>query len=335
MRGRDTQSPGTVRMVQTTETLVSEFEAEARVSEVETVATDVVELELRAADGTPWPPWTPGAHIDLILDADTTRQYSLCGSPSDRGLYRVAVLNAPGGRGGSRLVHALAVGDHVRIRGPRNHFPLLAAPRYVFIAGGIGITPMLPMIEAVQATGAEWHLHYGGRSLASMAYLTTLEKYGDRVSAVPQDELGILDLATILGDPEPGLMIYCCGPEPLLAAVESACAAWPQGALHLERFAAKPRDTEGADTAFELVLQRSGVSVEVPADQTVFDAMRAAGVSVLGSCLEGICGTCETGVIEGEVDHRDSVLDEDEQEENDAMMVCVSRCRSARLVLDA
>ncbi len=319
-----------------TETLVSEFEADVRVSHVEAVAEDVVEIGLRTSDGTPLPGWTPGAHIDLVLSEETTRQYSLCGSPADPDGYRVAVLKAPASRGGSELVHRLAVGDEIRIRGPRNHFPMLASPRYVFVAGGIGITPMLPMIEAAEAAGADWQLHYGGRSLASMAYLTGLAKHGDRVNLVPQDEKGILDLATILGTPRPDTLIYCCGPEPLLAAVEAACATWPAGALHLERFAAKPREeSEGADTSFELVLQRSGLSVTVTPEQSVFDAMRAAGVPVLGSCLEGICGTCETGVLEGEVDHRDSVLDEDEQEENDAMMVCVSRCHSARLVLDA
>ena len=318
-----------------TQTLVSEYEAEVRVSHVRGVADDVVEIAFEKPDGTPLPPWTPGAHIDLLLGADTTRQYSLCGTPADPARYRVAVLRAPDSRGGSTRVHALSPGDDIRIRGPRNHFPLLAAPRYLFIAGGIGITPMLPMIEAAEAAGADWQLHYGGRSLASMAYLSTLGSYGDRVHLVPQDEQGILDLATILGSPTGGTLVYCCGPEPLLAAVESACDSWPPGALHLERFSAKPRESGTDDTSFELVLQRSGISVSVGPDQTVFEAMRAAGVPVLGSCLEGICGTCETGVLEGDVDHRDSVLDEDEQEAMDAMMVCVSRCHSARLVLDA
>jgi ferredoxin-NADP reductase len=325
----------TQAIIGTTETLVSEFEAGVQVAQVEPVADDIVEISLVTPDGTPLPPWTPGAHIDVVLDQDLTRQYSLCGSPADPDRYQVAVLKAPGSRGGSERVHALSAGDPIRIRGPRNHFPLLAAPRYIFVAGGIGITPMLPMIEAADAAGAEWELHYGGRSLSSMAYLTRLSTYGDKVNLVPQDEKGILDLAGILGTPQPGVLVYCCGPEPLLAAVESACTSWPPGALHLERFAAKPREIDGADDSFELVLQRSGLSVTVGADQSVFEAMRAAGVPVLGSCLEGICGTCETGVVEGRVDHRDSVLDEDEQEENDAMMVCVSRCLSARLVLDA
>jgi ferredoxin-NADP reductase len=245
------------------------------------------------------------------------------------------VLLAPDSRGGSRQVHALTQGQTLRIRGPRNNFPLVSSPRYVFIAGGIGITPMLPMIEAADAAGADWTLHYGGRSRTSMAYLAELAAYGDRVSLVPQDEKGLLDVAGILAQPDPETLVYCCGPEPLLAVVEKEAASWPHGALHLERFAAKEIEREGDDAAFELVLQRSGITVTVPADKTVFDTMRDAGVSVLGSCLEGICGTCETGVLEGDVDHRDSVLDADEQEANDAMMVCVSRCRGSRLVLDA
>lgn len=316
-------------------TVVSEFEAEVLVSQVARPADDVVELTLTASDGRPLPPWTPGAHIDLLLGDGLVRQYSLCSSPADPSAYRVAVLLAPDSRGGSRAVHALAEGETLRIRGPRNNFQLVSATRYVFIGGGIGITPMLPMIEAADAAGADWRLFYGGRSRSSMAYLDLLAAYGDRVTLVPQDEAGLLDVAGILAEPDPDTLIYCCGPEPLLAVVEDKASGWPHGALHLERFAAKEIEHEGADTEFELVLQRSGITVTVPADTTVFDAMRDAGVSVLGSCLEGICGTCETSVLEGEVDHRDSVLDADEQEAMDAMMVCVSRCRGARLVLDA
>jgi ferredoxin-NADP reductase len=302
---------------------------------VERPAEDVALLTLSHPASGHLPPWTPGAHIDLILGEDLVRQYSLCGSPADADAYQVAVLLAPDSRGGSAAVHRLAEGDRVPIRGPRNHFPLVASTRYVFIAGGIGITPMLPMIEEAEAAGADWDLHYGGRSRTSMAFTDLLSKYGDRVHLVPQDEAGILDLDAILGRPTPETLVYCCGPEPLLAAVEQRCETWPGHALHLERFAAKPRESEGDDTAFELVLQRSGKTIEVGPEVTVFDAMRSAGVSVLGSCLEGICGTCEQTVLEGEVDHRDSVLDEEEQESNEVMMVCVSRCRGPRLVLDA
>jgi ferredoxin-NADP reductase len=318
--------------------MMTEVETDVTVRDVERVAEDVVRLDLAAADGTHLPPWTPGAHIDLLLPGDPdelVRQNSLCGTLADRDRYQVAVLRAPDGRGGSDAVHRLRAGDRLRIRGPRNHFPLAPSRRYLFLAGGIGITPMLPMIEEAEAAGAEWSLHYGGRSLQSMAFVEELAKHGDRVHLVPQDEHGLLDLDALLDPPAEGTLVYCCGPEPLLQAVEERCRAWPAGSLHLERFAAKDRGDDGDDAAFDIVLQRSGLTLRVEPGETVFESMRAAGVSVLGSCLEGICGTCEQGVLEGEVDHRDSVLDEDEQAENDCMMVCVSRARGPRLVLDA
>ncbi|MGB3828725.1 MAG: PDR/VanB family oxidoreductase [Ornithinimicrobium sp.] len=317
-----------------TATLVSEVESEAVVSAVTTPAEGIVELTLSAADGGTLPGWTPGAHIDVILKPDLVRQYSLCGQRHETS-YRIAVLLSPESRGGSQGVHHLTEGDTVRIRGPRNNFPMLASKSYIFIAGGIGVTPMLPMIEAAEAAGADWHVFYGGRSEHTMAYLDQLRQYGDRVTAVAQDQQGVLDVAAILAEPRANTLIYCCGPEPLLAAVEEHSRRWPAGALHLERFSAKDVQRDGADTDFEVVLQRSGKTIQVRPDQTVFEAMREADVSVLGSCLEGVCGTCEVGVLDGEVDHRDSVLDEEEQEEMDCMMVCVSRCKGTRLVLDA
>ncbi len=316
-------------------TVVTELETDVELRSVRQVADDVVELTLAEPGGQTLPPWTPGAHVDLLLGDDLVRQYSLCSSPAEPSTYRIAVLRAPDSRGGSVAVHALAEGATIRIRGPRNNFPLSSSPRYVFVAGGIGITPLLPMIEEAEAAAADWQLWYGGRTRASMAYLPELEKYADRVTVVPQDEAGLLDLDAILGEPDPRALVYCCGPEPLLAAVEERCSDWPHGGLHVERFAAKQVAHDGVDESFEIVLQRSGLSLTVAPDATVFQTLRDAGVSVLGSCLEGICGTCETGVLEGEVDHRDSVLDPDEQAEMDCMMVCVSRCRGNRLVLDA
>ena len=314
---------------------VSEFEASVTVDATERIADDVLLLRLRPESGERLPAWTPGAHIDLILPGDVVRQYSLCGSPADLGCYQVAVLHVPDGRGGSRTVHGLGEGDRVRVRGPRNHFPLVASRRYLFVAGGIGITPIIPMLEEVEAAGADWTLHYGGRTAQSMAFRDLLGKYGDRVRLVAQDQEGLLDLASALGTVTPDTLVYACGPEPLLRAVEEHCQRWPANSLHLERFAAKERTDDAADTSFDVVLQRSGLTLTVDPGTTVFDTMRAAGVSVLGSCLEGICGTCEQTVLEGEVDHRDSVLDEEEQEAQDCMMVCVSRARGPRLVLDA
>jgi ferredoxin-NADP reductase len=208
------------------------------------------------------------------------------------------------------------------------------APRYVFIAGGIGITPILPMAEAAQAAGADWKMLYGGRSRGSMAFLDQLSGYGERVRLCPQDEAGLLPLESILARPQNDTLVYCCGPEPLLRAVEQLCESWPRGSLHIERFAAKAIKAEpGGDREFEVVLQRSGLTLTVPADRSILDAVEGARVgNVLSSCRNGICGTCEVGVLEGSPDHRDSVLTEAEQE--DAMMICISRSHSPRLVLD-
>ena len=318
-----------------THTLVREFEADLVVARVEKVAHDVVAVALTRPDGEALPDWTPGAHVDLVLDDGITRQYSLCGRTSDTHSWRIAVLRSPDSRGGSEAVHHLTEGATVRVRGPRNHFPVVASPHYLFIAGGIGITPLVPMIDEAEAVGADWQLFYGGRSRTSMAFADELvARHGSRVHLIPEDEQGRLDLEGILRDPKPQTLVYACGPEPLLAAVEERCAAWPPGSLHLERFSARPTSEGTDESTFEVVLQRSGKTLPVPPDKSVFEVVRAAGVSVLGSCLEGICGTCETGVIDGEVEHRDSVLDDEERESNEVMMICVSRCRSARLTLD-
>ena len=325
-----------MRTMTTTQTIVREHEADLVVQEAETVADGVVALTLADPNGAELPPWTPGAHIDFVLTDDLLRQYSLCSSPSKQNVWRVGVLRDPNSRGGSEKVHiALAAGSIVRVRGPRNHFPLVASGRYLFVAGGIGITPMLPMIAEANAAGSDWRLLYGGRERASMAFLDELAQYGGRVTIVPQDEEGMLDLESVLGTPQSDTLVYCCGPEGLLHAVEKFCEKWPSGTLHIERFTAKPQEpTTEADSSFELVLQRSGLTVQVPPDKSVLTVIREAGVSVLASCLEGICGTCETEVIDGDVDHRDSVLNEDERASNEYMMVCVSRCRSPRLTLD-
>jgi len=301
----------------------------------ETVADGVIALTLREPGGAPLPEWTPGAHVDLALRPDLVRQYSLCGDPADRTAYRLGVLRDPNGGGGSRHVHdRLAEGDVVRVRGPRNNFALAPAPRYQFVAGGIGITPILPMIAAAEAAGAEWNLVYGGRHRASMAFLDELAAHGDRVSVHPQDETGLLDLETLLGTPQPDVLVYCCGPEPLLAAVERRCSTWPAGALHVERFAARPLSVPVRAEAFDIELVRSGLTLTVPPQRSILDVVEAAGVGVLSSCAEGTCGTCETGVLDGRPDHRDSVLTAEERAADDCMLICVSRSRTDRLVLD-
>ncbi|WIX90695.1 PDR/VanB family oxidoreductase [Amycolatopsis sp. DG1A-15b] len=301
---------------------------ELLVDRKEKLADGVVRLTLRAPGGEPLPPWEPGAHIDLVLPG-FRRQYSLCGSPEDRSAYQVAVLRETGGRGGSAYVHdSLSAGDRIEVDGPRNHFALADAERYVFIAGGIGITPILPMLDRATAAGRDWQLVYGGRTRASMAFMEELSSHGDRVVFRPQDEHGLLDLPTLLAGVKPGTAVYCCGPEPLLAAVE----ALEPADLHVERFTAQP--DEGPRTAFEVELAGSGRVLRVPADRSILEVVEEAGVTVLSSCREGTCGTCETGVLGGTPDHRDSVLTADERLENEVMMLCVSRSCSPRLVLD-
>ena len=224
-----------------TQTLLREFEADLVVESYETVAEDVVALTLVDPSGASLPAWSPGAHIDLILTDELTRQYSLCSSPGDPSRYTVGILNAPDSRGGSRYVHdSIKQGSTLRIRGPRNHFPLVGSPRYVFIAGGIGITPMLPMIAEAEAAGAEWTLLYGGRSLESMAYAEFLRSYGDRVTLLPGNDVALMSAALDerLAVAQDDTLVYTCGPEGLLGAVEDRCATWPSGSLHLERFAA-------------------------------------------------------------------------------------------------
>lgn len=303
------------------------------------VADRAVELVFAAEDGAPLPPWQPGAHIDLVLDSSTIRQYSLCGDPDDRNTYRVAVLHEPHGRGGSARIHdEMRVGDTVVIRGPRNHFRLEESASYVFIAGGIGITPLLPMIRRVSSAGSTWRLHYAGRQRSTMAYLPELEELGraadghQRVHVSPSAEVGRIDLDAVLGGGGPGLIVYCCGPESLLDAVEDA-ANGRSLLCRTERFVARTI-ADATNTPFAVRLATTGIELAVPADRPLLDVLFDADVDVLTSCEEGTCGTCEVGVLEGVPDHRDSVLTAEEQASCDRMMVCVSRSRTPRLVLN-
>lgn len=308
-----------------------------RVSRRTPAADGVVELTLVAADGGDLPLWQPGAHIDLVRGDGLVRQYSLCGDAADARTWRIAVLREPSGRGGSAWVHdRLRLGESVTVRGPRNHFRLEAARHYVFIAGGIGVTPVRPMVAAVDAAGAEWRLAYGGRTRASMAFVDELARYGDKVAIRPQDEVGLLDLDEVIGVPRPDTLIYCCGPEPLVRAVTSRCDRWPDPVLRVERFApaSPPADADVVDAPISVELRRTGVTVDVPVGTTVLEAVNAVGANVMSSCEEGLCGTCETEVLDGVPDHRDSVLTDAERASGTCMMLCVSRARTPRLVLD-
>jgi ferredoxin-NADP reductase len=287
-------------------------------------------LTLRAVDGGTLPSWRPGAHIDVVLGDGLVRQYSLCGDPNDSRTWRLGVLKEGPG---STVVHErVRPGDKLVTRGPRNHFALEDASGYLFLAGGIGITPILPMVAAADAAGIEWRLVYGGRRRSTMAFLDVLSAYGDKVDIRPQEEFGLLDLDAALATAAPGTLVYCCGPEPMLAAAEERCAVLTPGSLRTERFTPKP--VTGPNEAFEVELALSGRTLPVEPGLSILETVEKAGVDVLSSCREGTCGTCETPVLEGEPDHRDSVLTEAERADGSFMMICVSRARGPRLVLE-
>ncbi|WP_280420500.1 PDR/VanB family oxidoreductase [Nocardia carnea] len=306
-----------------------------RTSTVRPVADDIIEITYTHPDSASLPAWEPGAHIELSLPSGLSRQYSLCGDPADRSSYTIAVLREENGRGGSREVHALArEGAEFDIRVPKNNFPFVEAESYLFIGGGIGITPLIPMIDAARARGATWQLVYGGRSATSMAYRETLAAHGAQVDVWVEAERGYPDLPRILGGATPGTQVYVCGPNAMIDAVAAEYPGHPQlGGLHFERFGATgPIDTGG--DAFEVELRQTGVTFTVGEGCTILAEVQKVLPDHPSSCEEGYCGECETRVLEGTPDHRDDYLTADEQDNGDMMMICVSRCKSARLVLD-
>lgn len=297
-------------------------------------AEGVVVLDLERTGGT-LPHWSPGAHIDVVLPDGIERQYSLCGSPTERGTWRIGVLRE---REGSVWLHENAhVGAPLRVRGPANHF--LFAPTagraYVFVAGGIGITPIVPMIEAAETAGAAWTLLYAGRSRRTMAFVDELvAQYGDRVEVYAADEGRRLDLAEYFGTPVSRTVVYSCGPARLLESLDAAMAGWPRGSLHVERFEAKVLGPPVWAEPFEVDLMMSGLTVTVPPERSILDVVEEHGAVVPSSCRVGTCGTCEVAVVDGEVEHRDSVLSPEEQDANRSMMVCVSRAACGRITLE-
>lgn len=312
-----------------------------RVRQITYEADGVISLELDDPDARELPAWTPGAHLELELASGLIRHYSLCGDPADRRAYRIAVLREPTGRGGSLELHdRTRVGDPIRVRAVPNRFPLVDAGSYLFIAGGIGITPLLPMLRTI-AGHRPCTLFYGGRSRRSMAFVTELSRLaGLDLRLRPQDRFGLLDLDEAFSTCQSNTAIYCCGPEPLIAAAtERSTAQDRYPALHIERFSAATRTTDAAndmhlDDIFEVELARAGTSVKVEPEQTVLDALRSVLPDMPSSCEEGICGTCEVRVLDGVPEHRDNILSDAERESGDCMFVCVSRSRTPRLVLD-
>lgn len=302
-----------------------------RVSARRDEAEGVFSLELSAL-GAKLPSWMPGAHIDVAVGDAGVRQYSLCGDPAELDRWRIAVLHEPDGRGGSHHLHNTALpGTELRVSKPRNNFELIARDSYVFIAGGIGITPILPMLAAAEAAGARWSLYYGARTRAHMAFADELTNEFPTAKLLPQDEHGLLPLADILTTHKDAT-VYCCGPEPLLTAVEAEGTR--RGLpVHLERFVPRPMEF-APNGEFDVQLASTGRTFRIGIKQSIADVLERAGIPLVTSCREGTCGTCETPVLSGDIDHRDSLLTAEEQARGNTMMLCVSRAKSAVLVLD-
>ena len=297
-------------------------------------APGVLSLELAAPDGSALPPFAPGAHIDLKLPDGTLRQYSLCGDPNDTSHYRLGIRAVAGGLSSSFIHRHLRPGELLTVSAPRNNFPLVDAARYIFVAGGIGITPLIPMMREASTKGRPWTLLYCNRRNEDAPFLAEIKKLCGEISLHSSEAGTRLDAAQRLGTVQPDTVVYCCGPESLMTAVEESTAAWPEGSIHFEWFTPRSRPADETSDSFEVVCQRSGLTLAVPPDKSIMTVLSEAGIEVPRSCEQGICGTCETRVISGEVDHRDSILSTSERAANQTMMICVSRARGSRLVLD-
>ncbi|OBK78764.1 PDR/VanB family oxidoreductase [Mycobacterium sp. 1274761.0] len=298
---------------------------------------DVVALRLASTDGEPLPRWHPGSHLDIHLPSGKVRQYSLSGDPDDRDSYRIAVRRIADGGGGSIEMHELPVGARVTTHGPRNAFPLTVpgygspARRCRFIAGGIGITPILPMLAYAERLGVDWSMVYTGRSRDTLPFLDELSRFGHRVEVRTDDVSGIPTAAALLGDCPEGTTVYACGPAPMLTAIRAELAGRDDVELHFERFA-EPPVVDGEE--FTVTVASTGKEVVVGAAETLLAALQRSGVATPYSCRQGFCGTCRTRVLAGAVDHRDTLLTTPERE-NGLMLVCVSRAQNGeRIILD-
>lgn len=311
--------------------------------DVRAEARDIVLLELRRSDGAPLPPFEPGAHLEIKLPNGLIRHYSLTNDWRERDRYVVSVGRVADSRGGSSFVHqALRCGTVLDVAAPRNNFRLEeAAASHLFIAGGIGITPIMAMIHWCEANDRPWRLVYAARSAQRAAFCETLRQFGAKVRFHFDDEQPrLLDVAAVLADVRAGEHVYCCGPQPLMAAVKTQAANLPVASLHFEYFNAPVVDADVATAAttaagaFRVDLRKSGLSLQVPPDKSILEIVEHAGLKVPFSCREGLCRTCETTVCEGEVEHNDYVLSQDERDAGRSMMICVSRAKSPLLVLD-
>jgi len=308
----------------------------ARVVARSEVAADVLRLDL-APEGEGFPAWTPGAHVDVVLPDGDARQYSLMGSPASTTAWSLGVLVERNGRGGSQWIADTAVeGATLTLSAPRNHFPYTPrSVRTVFIAGGIGITALMPMIAWAEAEGRDWELHYVGRSASHMAFTDALRGYGDRVHLYPRDSSARPPLAAILASGAP-VDVYCCGPESLIEEVETLSRERANVSAYFERFAPRPiaADAPHGFESFDVTFDYSGLEAHVGPAESILAAAERVGIEVPTSCREGTCGTCETPILSGEVVHLDSVLSDAEREASATMMICISRANCPRLVLD-
>lgn len=307
------------------------------VSDIRAEAKDILSVELRREDGGILPPFTAGSHLEIHMPGGLIRQYSLCNDPRERDRYVVAVGRSPTSRGGSEFVHrSLRVGHKLKVVGPRNHFPMAAdAASHVFIAGGIGITPMLAMVRTAAAQNVPWRLYYLVRSRLRAAFLEDLAPFGSQVILHCDDEAGgPCDLQTIFADVPRDAAIYCCGPGPLMAAVEQAAADHDPELLRFEFFAPRAISEDRSAEGFVVRLARSGQSITVSPEHTILEALEDNGVEISWACREGICGSCELRVVAGIPDHRDSFLSKSERDSNATVICCVSRALSDELTLD-
>jgi ferredoxin-NADP reductase len=310
----------------------------ARIRTIRHEAERILSIELVPANADEFPPFAPGAHIDLHLPNGITRSYSLINSPEEAGRYVIGVLHDEKSRGGSRHVHEqLRCGSLVQIGRPRNNFALdESAASTVLIAGGIGITPMLCMYRRLREAGRDVRLVYCSRSRKQAAFLDELSTLGGNIRLHFDDEHDgrPFDLTAFLALQSKNVHAYCCGPNAMLTGFETACAATGIGNVHIERFAAGVPAADVARTGYTVELARSGRTLDVPAGKPLLDVLLAANVAVEYSCREGLCGACETRVLGGCLEHRDSVLTQSERNAGNVMMICVSGAKNGTLVLD-
>jgi len=311
----------------------------ARVWRMEWAAEDILEVEFRPTAGGALPAFAAGAHIDLHLPNGLTRNYSLLNDSRDTHRYVVAVGLDAASRGGSKFVHReMRVGQILDISAPRNNFPLVEdASHVVLVAGGIGITPLACMARRLAALGRSYDMHIAARNKERAAFVEDMRALGQPVHVHLDVEHGgkPLSIAPIVANAPADAHFYCCGPTPMLAAFEAATAQLPEGRAHVEYFSAKaPSPGAPAPGAFLVTLARSGRTFEVPADKSILETMLDLGLHADYSCQDGVCGTCETKVVSGIPDHRDSLLSKAERESNKTTMICVSRCLGDHLTLD-